>query len=346
MPDQQPSSVDVTPSQAAGAASAAVVADRIAEQEKRLSDSLDIRDPGQQRQTPESQVQAPLVAAQRSAGPTTLPGATPDGGLTPDLLGRASQFGISAEDARQTAPGVLSRLLDRLEYQGQQQQWQQPEPEPDYGSDFLFDPYTGQSYQQQNQLPELPRLDPNAVVPELAEPWNQMVDYLQQQQAIIAEQNQRLANTEQQFQQHAQAIQQQQNARDFQTLEGLIQKDDGYRDVLGEGPLQNIQGTRQHAARAEIANMMDAMRVNYAQRGQPSPDIETLYNRAKVAIHGDRQAQQQVQQAGNQVIERMRDRSGQFIRRPTATTRASDDLPHGVERAERAVASAMRNGTN
>jgi hypothetical protein len=332
-----PTPATVTPEQASTAAAAQVVADRIAEQEKRVADSLDIRDPGRPRESPSPE----QIQLQQAASQKPIRGATADGGYTPDLLARAASQQIPEAEARQYQPQHLERLLGRLE--------SQPVFEPDYEEEpqqqpFAFDPYTGQPLQQQPQQFNLPPLDPAKYEGDLVEAWEHNRQLLYQQQQELAEMRGQARAQQQQFQQAQQAARQQQDMRDYNTLEAAIARDESMKDVFGTGPAHQLVGTSHHAARAQVANLMDDMSHGMVRRGQPVPDVTTLYQMAKQALYGQR---------GNtgpqeQTLERMRNRAGQFIARPTATTRADgwEGLPQGEDRAVGAVAQALRNQRN
>ncbi len=318
----------VTPSQAGAATAAQVVADRLAEHEKRLSDSLDIRDPSVPREpapaeTPKSSTQQPQMIA----------GASADGGITSDLLDRAVQVGISLDDAKAYTPASLLKTIGLLESRQYEPEYYEPEPQQQQSQ------WTPEGYieQLQSRLPPLGAEDGMEVDSKLAASIYARDQAYQQELAQLHQQNQQILAQQQQ----AQAAQQRRESeQQYRSLESLMQKDADYKDVLGEGPAASLVGTRHHIVRSQIANTMDDLAAGYQRRGQVVPDTETLYAKAKVVVVGDRAAVKQQQTT----IERLRARNGQFIAPPTATTRNREDGTP-TDRAVRAVAAKLRERT-
>ncbi len=298
-----------------------VVSDKAAEAKAAIEAEYAVVDPGAPKppEEPEEHV-TPSGSSPRK--PDTIKGTSVE--PPEELLRRAEQAGISAEEARATPPSILRRLLDRHE------PIFEPEPEPP-AQQFLFDPYTGQPLQKpQEQAFQFPELDPEKYEPELVAAVAQQNEFLQR----MAEQNRQL---EQALNQQTAAQQQRQSQDDFRTVEKLFQSDEDYADLFGKGPASSLDSAA-HRARAEVAVLMDDMANGYRSRGQAPPDVETLYERAKYALHGQRTADRL---AEKKVMDRIRNREGQFVKRPTATTR-NNEPPPGPDRAVSAVSRLLR----
>jgi hypothetical protein len=313
----------VTPSQVTETNAAQLVASRLAEHERRLNDSLDIRDPSVPRDAPAPSDSTPA----KTQDPTTIAGAKPDGGITSDLLDRAAQVGLTAEDAKGLTPAALLRTVGILE---SRQYEPEPEYEPEPQPQWTPDAYLESLNQQLPSLQGLKAEDGSEFDPSLIGAVSARDQAYQRELAALHQQNQALAAQQQQFIAQQQARETEQQHR---SLEGLIAKDEDYKDVLGDGPASSLVGTRHFQTRLQIANAMDDLAAGYRNRRQVVPDTETLYQKAKLVVVGARQPKV--------TVDKMRNSSGQFISRPTATTR-NGEATDPTSRAIAAVAAKLR----
>jgi hypothetical protein len=328
----QHNSTDVTPSQAAAAASAQVVQSQQEAARAAYESSLDIRDPGQ----PNKGVQTTEGAGAQQQVVSGFPNATADGGYTTDLLGRAASVGIPADEARAIPVHILERQIQRLsqfEYDEPEQQYD-PRQQPMTFQDFLT--WQQQMAQQQGgtrpqQGP--PQLDRETFEDPLRQAWDQNNQYWNQQ---IRARDQQLNQIQQQLQQQNQFLQARHNTEQFNTVENLIAGDKDFSDVLGSGPADALRGTPQYSARQRLANRMDSIHNEYINAGMAPPSANRVYEEARNSLFGSRA----VQRVEGRVNDRLRDRSGQFIARPTASIKG--DLPPGQEKAIQSAARFMQ----
>jgi hypothetical protein len=341
MEQPQATSQELTPSAIGEAVAKSISESRNAEAQQRAESSLDIRDPSVKRDEEPKTALEKAIEQQPSASaispktaPATIPGAVTHSEV---LLQQAAELGISEDEAKAIKPATLWGIVNRASQQFE------PEPEPtqqQQQQQFAFDPYTGQPLQRQQQLPDLPRLDPEKYEPDLVQAWDAHNQFILEQRQLIEEQRAQLEQLNGTVQQQQERQTQIQNQQALRALEGMIQKDEEFKDVFGEGPAHKLVGTAAYAARHEVALMMDSIRDGYQRRGRATPDMESLYTMAKQAIHGTR-AQAKVEKV---TVDMARNRAGQFTGRTTTASRG--ELPKGPERAVAALQRAMNNGTN
>lgn len=309
------------------AAATAVLDKQRADARQAQIDSLDIRDPGQVRRTPPpSQEPTPSPVAAPS-----IPGATADGGYTEELLDRAHAAGIPEHEARQYPAPLLEKAVSQIE-----QAYSQFEPEPQFPQQQFQQQFQQPQQQQQNQLlmpAALPPPKDESIVWDdaLVEAWQHNQNVLQQQMQINAALYQEQQQMRQQLEQLVGGSHEQQNREDRQTMDRLFSADKEYADVIGQGQFHDVQGTRFQSVRQQVGIRMETILAEDEAYGRQRP-IDAVYKEAMQSLFGSRAAQQQINQLG----ERLRNRAGQFVARPTQTTR-SNELPPGVERAEAAV---------
>lgn len=318
---QQSTSTEVTPAQAVATIAQQIVESKAQDAKTKFEDSLDIRDPGQPK--PDDAPAAPEKPA-----PRTIPGATPDGGLTEELLDRAVAIDIPEVEARAMQPATLRRMVTRLEQASGQRQ-PQPQLAPAQPPQFQPEPLP-----LEDEFDSLPQLDPEKYEPELVQALQARDRHFQER---VKRAEQQALQTQQQFQAQAQQVAARENQRQFNQLEKLFQDDKDMVDVFGDGKAHELVGTKSHAARQRVAVRMDSIAREYVQSGQQPPAIEELYEEAKAGLYRDHSAKK----AERKVAEKAKARAGQFIARPTASN-VSSELPKGVERAEQAVAAKLR----
>ena len=301
----------------------------------RYEESLDIKDPGARSTTPAAERQSEPA---QQTHPTGIPGAKADGGLTESLVARAAQFDIDREDLAGMKPQAVERMVSRLERQAEY------EPEPEQHP-FAFDPYTGKPLTPQQHEEEDIRYAANLKNEDgtPVEFDDNLVKFLKQQRKELAELKKVTAEQQKAIQFHQQQAQARQNQEDFRALEKCFADDKDYHHVFGEGDAESLVGTSSHRERAEVGTMCDAIRLARHQQGLRPLPMKQLYVAARNAVLRERL---QEGKPAQQTIQAYRNRAGQFIAPPTATTREDRSNLSPTEKAVSAVAAAMRNGHN
>jgi len=114
---------------------------------------------------------------------------------------------------------------------------------------------------------------------------------------------------------------------------------DEYKDIFGKGPLRDLKPeSPQYKARVGVVEEADVLAFAYRTAGRTLPNEPELLDRARRMLH----AEKAEAKARREVSEKLRDRQGQFVARPTARAGgAADDLPKGEERARQKVAEFL-----
>lgn len=316
----------VTTTDAAVAAVKSLMDQQASAAAKAQADSINIVDPT----LPPPAAPAQTPTEKPAEPPATLPGATVEGALTPELLQRAAAVDISKAEAERLGAAATRRLVSNLE----RQQYQQPQ-------------YEAGPVQQPPQQPqgrkkiELPKTWKDANGEEHELEWNPgLVSALETLDERAARAEERAERAEQVLQQQQIAARDRQAQSMFKAFDAALAKATHLHDVLGSGDQFSCTPT-ERSARVRFLSRIEALQAADAQAGLPPQDFNEVFEQAEASLYPAKITLKATEKVNKELTERTRNAAGQFISRPSATTRAND-MPKGDARAIAALEAKFR----